>query len=150
MPRAAFRHTLWPHPNEMVLVERYPDLPVLAAGGITSGRALAAVLAAGAHGASLGTALLATPEAVEVPEAFKERVIQSDGQDTVLTNLYDLLAGRDSRQSLSQSPREEMGRSRCLYSGSQGGIGIGRRRRPCPTRPRDSPSLFRPGSRAIG
>ena len=73
------------------LVERYPRTPVLAAGGITSGRALAAVLAAGGQGASLGTALLATPEAVEVPKSFKERIVQSDGQDTTFTRLYDLL-----------------------------------------------------------
>ena len=73
------------------LVERYPGLPVLAAGGITSGRSLAAALAAGAEGASLGTALLATPEAVEVPPAFKERILLSDGQDTAFTRLYDLL-----------------------------------------------------------
>ena len=53
------------------MVEKYPQIPVLAAGGITTGRTLAAVLAAGAEGASLGTALLATPEAVEVPDAFQ-------------------------------------------------------------------------------
>ena len=73
------------------LVKRYPDTPVLAAGGITSGRALAAVLAAGAEGVSLGTAMLATPEAVEVPDAFKEQVLRSGGQDTAYTRLYDLL-----------------------------------------------------------
>ena len=76
------------------LVERFHNLPVLAAGGITSGRALAGVLAAGAQGASLGTAMLATPEAVEVPEAFKERILLSDGQDTTFTRLYDLLGAR--------------------------------------------------------
>ena len=76
------------------LVERYPDVPVLAAGGITTGRALAAVLAAGAQGASLGTALLPTPEAVEVPDSFKERIVLSDGQDTTFTRLYDLLGTR--------------------------------------------------------
>ena len=76
------------------LVERYPGLPVLAAGGITSGRALAGVLATGAVGASLGTAMLATPEAVEVPDTFKEQVILSDGQDTAFTRLYDLLGTR--------------------------------------------------------
>ncbi len=73
------------------LVERYPGVPVLAAGGITGGRALATVLAAGAEGASLGTAMLATTEAVEVPAAFKERIVLSDGQDTTFTRLYDLL-----------------------------------------------------------
>ncbi|MCY3692409.1 MAG: nitronate monooxygenase [Chloroflexota bacterium] len=93
------------------LVERYPDFPVLAAGGITSGRALAGVLTAGADGASLGTALLATPEAVEVPDAFKEQVLRSEGQDTTYTRLYDLLgeepwpdsiAGRVYRNRLVQ------------------------------------------------
>ena len=73
------------------LVERYPGVSVLAAGGVTSGRALATVLAAGAEGASLGTALLATPEAVEVPDAFKEQILRSDGGDTAYTRLYDLL-----------------------------------------------------------
>ena len=74
------------------LVERHPDTPALAAGGITSGRALAGVLAAGAEGASLGTALLATPEAVEVPATFKEQILRSEGQDTAYTRLYDLLS----------------------------------------------------------
>ena len=76
------------------LVERYPHLPVLAAGGITTGRALAGVMGAGAEGASLGTAMLTTPEAVEVPETFKERIILSDGQDSTFTRLYDLLGAR--------------------------------------------------------
>ena len=73
------------------IVERFPQLPVLAAGGIATGRTLAAVLAAGGAGASVGTALLATPEAVEVPQAFKDRIILSDGQDTAYTQLYDRL-----------------------------------------------------------
>src|SRR6185437_8676039 len=38
------------------------DVPVLAAGGIGTARGLAAVLAAGAAGAWIGTALLACPE----------------------------------------------------------------------------------------
>lgn len=75
------------------LLERFPGLPILAAGGIGSGRDLATVLAVGAAGASLGTAFLATPEAVEVPAAFKERIIRSDGQDTVYTPFYDRLDG---------------------------------------------------------
>ncbi|PKB80036.1 MAG: 2-nitropropane dioxygenase [SAR202 cluster bacterium Io17-Chloro-G9] len=73
------------------LLDRYPEVPVLAAGGIATGRALAAVLAAGADGAWVGTAFVATPEAVEVPEAFKQRIVASDGQDTAFTRLYDLL-----------------------------------------------------------
>ena len=81
-------------PLLVALAERFPDLPLLAAGGITTGRALAGVLGAGADGASLGTAVLATPEAVEVPDTFKERIVLSDGQDTTFTRVYDLLGTR--------------------------------------------------------
>jgi nitronate monooxygenase len=69
------------------------DTPVLTAGGVSSGRALAAVLAAGADGASLGTAFLASREATDVPDAYKECIVQSDGEDTVFTTLYDEVRG---------------------------------------------------------
>lgn len=69
------------------------DTPVLAAGGVSNGRALAAVLAAGADGASLGTAFLASREAVDVPDPYKECIVESDGEDTVFTTLYDDAAG---------------------------------------------------------
>jgi nitronate monooxygenase len=69
------------------------DTPVLAAGGVSSGRALAAVLAAGADGASLGTAFLASREAIDVPEAYKDAIVESNGEDTVFTTLYDEARG---------------------------------------------------------
>ena len=75
------------------LTARYPDVPVLAAGGIADGRTLAAALIAGADGAWLGTAFLATPEAVEVDETRKRLIVESDGTDTVFTRLYDIKAG---------------------------------------------------------
>ena len=81
-------------PLLVALAEEFPAVPVLAAGGITTGRALAGVLGAGGEGASLGTAVLATPEAVEVPDSFKERIVLSDGQDTTFTRVYDLLGTR--------------------------------------------------------
>lgn len=65
------------------------DTPVLAAGGVGGGRALAAVLAAGADGASLGTAFLASREATDVPDAYKACIVESNGEDTVFTTLYD-------------------------------------------------------------
>ncbi len=75
------------------IAQRYPDTPLLAAGGIATGRALAAVMAAGADGANVGTAFLATPEATEVPDVYKERVVASDGEDTIFTKVYDLIDG---------------------------------------------------------
>jgi nitronate monooxygenase len=65
------------------------DTPLLAAGGVSSGRALAAVLAAGADGASLGTAFLASREATDVPDVYKDGIVESNGEDTVFTTLYD-------------------------------------------------------------
>ena len=75
------------------VVDRYPHVPVLAAGGISDGRTLAAALTAGADGAWLGTAFLATPEAVEVDEIHKRLIVESDGADTVFTQAYDIVSG---------------------------------------------------------
>ncbi len=64
------------------------QLPVLAAGGIATGRGLAAVLAAGAQGALVGTALLASPETVG-PAYARERVVAATATDTVYTDVFD-------------------------------------------------------------
>jgi len=75
------------------VLDAFPDTPVLASGGIASGRALAAVLAAGADGAWAGTTFLATPECVEIPDEHKQAIVQSDGEDTIYTRSYDALWG---------------------------------------------------------
>ncbi len=75
------------------VVARFPDLPVLAAGGVADGRTLAAALTAGADGAWLGTAFLATPEAIEVDEIHKRLPVESDGCNTVFTKAYDIVSG---------------------------------------------------------
>jgi nitronate monooxygenase len=72
---------------------RHPEIPLLAAGGIGDGRTLAAALVAGADGAWLGTAFLATPEAVEIDDVYKRLIVESDGADTVFTRVYDILSG---------------------------------------------------------
>ena len=64
------------------------DLPVLAAGGIGTGRGLAAVLAAGAQGALIGTALLASPETVG-PDYARTAVVDAGSADTVYTAVFD-------------------------------------------------------------
>ena len=73
------------------MLDTFPDVPVMAAGGIASGRTLAAALGAGADGAWVGTAFLATPEAIEVSEEHKRRVVQSNGEDTVYTEVFDIV-----------------------------------------------------------
>jgi len=80
-------------PLLVAVAERHPGVPLLAAGGIADGRALAGVLTAGADGAVLGTAFLATPEAVEVHDVHKQLIVASDGHDTVHTRSFDIVSG---------------------------------------------------------
>lgn len=65
---------------------------VLAAGGIATARGLAAVLAAGAAGAWIGTALLACAEAL-TPTAARRRLLDATELDTVSTRVFDLAQG---------------------------------------------------------
>jgi nitronate monooxygenase len=64
------------------------DKPVLAAGGIATGRGVAAVLAAGAAGAWIGTPFLLAEEARNTQMA-RERIVQSDETQTIYTRVYD-------------------------------------------------------------
>ena len=65
------------------------EIPVLAAGGIGSARGLAAVLAAGASAAWIGTAFLVCPEAL-TPVAARSRIIRATETDTVYTRAIDV------------------------------------------------------------
>jgi nitronate monooxygenase len=65
------------------------DIPVLAAGGIGTARGLAAVLAAGASAAWIGTAFLVCPEAL-TPVAARSRIIRAIETDTVYTRAMDV------------------------------------------------------------
>lgn len=68
------------------------DVPVLAAGGISSARGVAAVLAAGAAAAWVGTAFAACAEALTAQPA-REALLAADGDATELTSEYDVAAG---------------------------------------------------------
>lgn len=67
------------------VVDAVGDVPVLAAGGVTSGRQLAAALMLGAAGASVGTRFVASEEAFAHPE-YKRRLVEAD--ETRLTSVY--------------------------------------------------------------
>ena len=64
-------------------------VPVLAAGGIATGRGLAAVLAAGAAGAWVGTAFLACPESTFAPEA-RDRIVAAADTGTTYGRVFDV------------------------------------------------------------
>jgi enoyl-[acyl-carrier protein] reductase II len=62
-------------------------IPVLAAGSIVDGRGLAAALSLGAQGVWIGTRFIASDEA-RASRVYKQRIIDSEGTDTVVTRCY--------------------------------------------------------------
>lgn len=65
------------------------DVPLVAAGGIGSGAAMAAALRAGADAVRIGTRLVATVEA-DVHPAYADALVRSGADDTVLTETFSL------------------------------------------------------------
>jgi len=63
------------------------EVPVLAAGGIGGGRALAAVLAAGAAGARIGTRFIATDESGAHPD-YKQAVVDATAGSTAISDAF--------------------------------------------------------------
>lgn len=63
---------------------RKVTIPVIAAGGIATGRAMYATMALGAEGVQMGSRFIATEEAT-VHSLFKEEVLKAQEGDTVLT-----------------------------------------------------------------
>lgn len=65
-------------------VRRAVNIPVIAAGGIATGSAIAAAIALGADGVQVGTRFAASKES-SAHQRFKERVVAAKEGDTVLT-----------------------------------------------------------------
>jgi nitronate monooxygenase len=82
------------------LVSARVDLPLVATGGIATGRGIAAVLAAGAAAAALGTAFMLCPEGATAP-AHREAI--AGAGDTALTRAF---TGRTARGIVNRWLRE--------------------------------------------
>jgi nitronate monooxygenase len=80
-----------PLASQLVLVaaDSYPNVPVLAAGGIMDGRGVAAALALGCDGAVLGTRLWASQEA-KGKDSYKALLVAASSCDDVIrTTVFD-------------------------------------------------------------
>ena len=64
-------------------------VPVIAAGGIATGKGLVAALSLGAQAVSMGTRFVASEEAFAHPE-FKRRVVESRAEDTIYCDLFNV------------------------------------------------------------
>jgi NAD(P)H-dependent flavin oxidoreductase YrpB (nitropropane dioxygenase family) len=69
------------------VMDAVAPIPVLAAGGVASGRALAGVLALGAVGAWCGTVFLVSEEANQ-PDLQKQRILDASTEDTIVTRMF--------------------------------------------------------------
>jgi nitronate monooxygenase len=74
------------------------QVPVLAAGGIATGRGLAAALAAGADGVRMGTVFVATEESGAHPQ-YKAALVAAAGGDTVVTEEFSVMWPEGPRPS---------------------------------------------------
>ncbi len=80
-------------PLVRMVVNAVAPVPVVAAGGVADGAGLAAALALGAEGVLLGTRFLASPES-PLSADKKQAILDSDGHNTALTEIPDLISGR--------------------------------------------------------
>lgn len=78
------------------------DVPVIAAGGITDGRGIAAAIMLGADGVQIGTGLLLTPEALTAP-LHRSALEHAATRATALTNVF---TGRPARSLVNRAVAE--------------------------------------------
>ena len=83
------QHALLPLLQEVLALT---DRQVVAAGGIATGSAMAAMLVAGAAGVWIGTALLSCTEGLN-GAAARQRIREASGDETVLTRAFDVAEG---------------------------------------------------------
>ena len=86
------------------LVGAAVELPLVATGGLATGRSIAAVLAAGARAAQLGTVFMRTPEAATSPA---QRAALREDAPTALTRAF---TGRTARGICQSFPGRARGR----------------------------------------
>ena len=85
-------------PEVIRAIKPIRDVPVLAAGGIMTGRQMAGMMAMGAAGVWTGSVWLATTES-ETSEIFREKMVAASSRDTVRSKLR---TGKFSRQLRSR------------------------------------------------
>lgn len=106
------------------------DAPVLGAGGISGRRGLAAVIAAGAEGAWVGTAFSTCPESDFSAEA-KHAVLEARTTDTVYSRVFDLALGSGwpaefgGRSLVNEVTRRWVGRQDDLAAGGPAVTALG-------------------------
>ena len=86
---------LWPQVIDAV------DIPVIGAGGVADGRGLASAMVMGCAGVQMGTAFLVAKECA-ISKDYKERVLEANDTDTVVTGKFLKHAVRSLKNQLTE------------------------------------------------
>jgi NAD(P)H-dependent flavin oxidoreductase YrpB (nitropropane dioxygenase family) len=98
----------------------FPDLPLVAAGGIADGATMAAALVLGADAVWCGTRFLASVEA-NAHSSYKRKVEQADVGDTVITGIYGPeWPDQPMRAILNEGLRAALGREAAAAAEAEG------------------------------
>ena len=104
------------------LVASQVDVPIIAAGGITDGRSMAAAFALGAGGVQMGTRMVSAAESPVHPN-WKQAIVDAAETDTVFLNRFGrpalraLRTERSTRLERSDNAMAEFGSHLDLYFG---------------------------------
>ncbi len=109
------------------------DIPLIAAGGIATGRAMHAVMSLGAEGVQVGSRFVCTPEASNSP-AFKQAIVDAKEGDTMLSlkkltpvrlmknRFYQQVAAAESAGASEEQLAELLGRARAKQGMFEGNM----------------------------
>lgn len=86
------------------VVDAVAPIPVVAAGGITDGRGLAAAIALGAQGVNIGTRFLASAES-RIPDKWKQAILAAESEDAVKVEFAEFVAPPVTEGGWSTLPR---------------------------------------------
>ena len=104
-------------------IKQVVDIPVIAAGGISTGRSMLSMMAMGADGVQIGSRFAATVES-SAHENFKNAIVQAKGGDTKLmmkklvpvrllkNKFYDIVQEAENRGATREELSEILGRAR--------------------------------------
>lgn len=113
------------------MVKKVVNIPLIAAGGIASGRSMLAAMALGADGVQVGTRFVASDEASVHPN-FKNAIIHSQEGDTVLTlkrlvpvrilknAFYKKIEEAENRGASTEELQQILGRARAKHGMFEG------------------------------
>jgi NAD(P)H-dependent flavin oxidoreductase YrpB (nitropropane dioxygenase family) len=97
-------------------------LPVIAAGGIATGRGMLAALSLGAEAVSMGTRFVASEESRAARE-YKQRIVRARAEDTVHTMLFDIGWPDAAHRVIRNKALDEWEAAGCPPSGQRPGEG---------------------------